>query len=62
MTGADAALDLIERLIRERMAVLHRQGREEKREYQRRAAHLRADELGLLVRELRRAREVADVA
>lgn len=55
--GADAALDLIEQLIRQRMAVLHKQGRDATEMRIKRASHLRADELGLLVAEIKKARE-----
>jgi len=50
------ALRLVEDLIRERMAGLHQQAQAAQEPKARRQIHIRADELGLLVREIRKAR------
>ena len=50
------ALRLVEDLIRERMAGLHQQAQQTLEPKARRSLHTRADELGLLVREIQKAR------
>lgn len=54
------ALRLVEDLIRERMAGLHQQAQAAQEPKARRALHTRADELGLLVREIQKARGERD--
>ena len=62
MNEAVKTLHLVEHLIRQRMAALHpaAQGAAEPRA--RRTGHARADELGQLLAELRKARESLDPA
>ena len=54
------ALRLVEDLIRERMAGLHQQAKATEEPKARRALHTRADELGLLIREIQKARGERD--
>ena len=54
------ALRLVEDLIRERMAGLHQQAKATEEPKARRQIHTRADELGLLVREIQKARGERD--
>ena len=54
------ALRLVEDLIRERMAGLHQQAKAAEESKARRQIHPRADELGLLVREIQKARGERD--
>lgn len=54
------ALRMVEDLIRERMAGLHQQAKVTEEPKARRALHTRADELGLLIREIQKARGERD--
>lgn len=54
------ALRLVEDLIRQRMASLHQQAQQTHQSQARRQIHTRADELGLLVREIQKARGERD--
>jgi hypothetical protein len=54
------ALRMVEDLIRERMAGLHRQAQNTQEPRARRQIHTRADELGLLIREIQKARGERD--
>lgn len=54
------ALRMVEDLIRERMAGLHQQAQKTQEPRARRQIHTRADELGLLIREIQKARGERD--
>jgi len=54
------ALRMVEDLIRARMAGLHQQAQNTQEPKARRAIHTRADELGMLVREIQKARGERD--